>query len=129
MTGMVAGLPGVATGMASLKASGEPEKMSTTSPLRSVTQSPEDGGIKLTGCAVGGSVEVETFLACKLVLMPKLDIVPSLLTVYPVAPISSRVKTFGPGPIGASVRIESPEKSTMVTIPGEEGEGADTTTT
>ena len=79
--GMVAGLPVVATGMANLKASGDPEKISTTSPLRSVAQSPVDGGIKFTTCAVGGTVEVVTFLACRLVLMEKLEIVPLLLTV------------------------------------------------
>ena len=42
---------------------------------------PGDGAIRFTGCAVGGSVDSETFLACKRVVMAKLDRVPSLLTV------------------------------------------------
>src|SRR5579863_7212511 len=61
--GIVAGLPAVANGMASLKAWGDPVKRSATSPLRSVAQSPLEGAIKLTGCAVGGSVDSDTFLA------------------------------------------------------------------
>jgi hypothetical protein len=108
-TGIVAGLADVATGIASLKAAGEPVKTSTTSPLRSVAQSPKEGAKRFKGCAVGGSVDSEMFLACRFVEMEKFDTVPSLLTVYPVEPLASIVKTFGPGPIGVSFKIESPE--------------------
>src|ERR1700735_4038332 len=108
-TGMVAGFPDVATGIASLNAAGKPVKTSTTSPFRSVAQSPKEGAKRLTGCAVGGSVDSETCLACKLAVMEKFDRVPSPLTVYPVEPLESIVKTFGPGPIGVSFKIESPE--------------------
>jgi len=76
-TGMVAELADVATGIWSLNACGDPEKRSTKFPLRSVTQSPLEGAIRLTGCAGSplktGNVDSETFLACRLGAMEKLD--------------------------------------------------------
>src|SRR3984885_2531787 len=107
--GIVAGLADVATGMASLKAAGEPEKTSTTYPLRSVAQSPNEGASRFTGCAVGGSVDSDTCLACKPAVIEKFDRVPSLLTVYSVQPVETIQKACRPGPIRFSFRIESPE--------------------
>src|SRR6516225_6137658 len=70
-TGVLAG----ASGIASLKACGLPEKVSIRLPFRSPIQSPIFGTYRLIGCARAGSVEVDSFFCCNVVVIGKFVIV------------------------------------------------------